>query len=153
MVTNSEQGNSLFSYFLFLKTSRHDMKLEPYFYGITSFTPKWASFGRVCFSLVVSLTSDLPHGSAGVCWCCGGLQVKPLLYQSGPSRPEATLRSWLNRTSAVCLPHAAFISLPDLQKTKKEKWQQKDKNIVLYFLFLIFICHGFCSGVPFSWHD
>lgn len=112
------------------------MKLEPYFYGITSFTPKWASFRRVCFSLVVSLTSDLPHGSAGVCWCCWGLQVKPLLYQSGPSRPEATLRSWLNRTSAVCLPHAAFISLPDLQKNNNKKTQ---KDCALFFIFNLYL--------------
>lgn len=125
------------------------MKLEPYFYEITSFTPKWASFRRVCFSLVVSLTSDLPHGSAGVCWCCGGLQVKPLLYQTGPSRPEAMLRSWLNRTSAVCLPHAAFISLPDLQKTKKKK--QKIKTLCFIFFFnlslslLLFWCFFFST--------
>lgn len=127
------------------------MKLEPYFYEITSFTPKWASFRRVCFSLVVSLTSDLPHGSAGVCWCCGGLQVKPLLYQTGPSRPEATLRSWLNRTSAVCLPHAAFISLLDLQQ--KGKRNKKTKTLCFILFFFIFLCHGFCSGVSFSRQD
>lgn len=50
-------------------------KKEPYFYEITSFTPNGHLLGGFFFfffSLVVScLTGDLPHGSAGVCWCCG----------------------------------------------------------------------------------
>lgn len=48
------------------------------------------------------------------CWSLlvlWGLQVKPPFHQSGRSRTKATLRSWLNRTSAVFLLHAAFLSL------------------------------------------
>lgn len=87
---------------------------ETYFYEISSFTPNGRLVGGFFFSLVVSLTSDLPHGSAGVCWCfSGGFAGKapPFCRQSVQSRTKATLRSWLNRTSAVCLPHAAFLFL------------------------------------------
>lgn len=69
-----------------------------------------------------------------------GLQVKPPFHQPGRSRMKATLRSWLNRTSAVFLLHAAFLSPPDLQR-----------NIVL--CFSLFFCNCFSSGVSFLQHD
>lgn len=90
------------------------LKIEPYFYEITSFTPNVHLLGGF-FSLVVGVTSDLPHGSAGVCWCLlWGLQVKPLFFTTVDEveqKKKAKLRSWLNRTSAVCLQHAVSLFL------------------------------------------
>lgn len=145
MATNSEQGKFLFSLFpFFFKTSRCDMKKkEAHLYEITSFTPYGHLLGVFfsffsSFPLVVSLTM---WSTSWFCWSLlvlWGLQVKPPFHQSGRSRTKATLRSWLNRTSAVFLLHAAFLSL-----TCKE---------TLCFVSFFF-CNCFSSGVSFSQHD
>lgn len=120
------------SYFLsstfFFKTLRCDMKKRGTSLWNYKFYTLWTPFRRFFFFL-----SCGQFDQWSTSWfCCSppvlwGLQVKPPFHQPGRSRMKATLRSWLNRTSAVFLLHAAFLSPPDLQR-----------NIVLCFsLFFV----------------
>lgn len=137
-VTNSEQGNSLLSLypFFFILKTWHEKK-ELYFYEITSFTPNGHLLGGFFFLLwsvwpVIYLMVLLE--SAGVMGFAG---KAPFVQQSGRSRTKATLRSWLNRTSARLSPTCS-VSLPDLQR-----------NIVLllhlYLSLLLFWCFFFST--------
>lgn len=86
-VTDSEQGNSLFSLFPFLKKifkTRPEKKKEPYFYEITSFTPNGHLLGGFFF---FSCGQFDRWSTSWFCWSLlvlWGLQVKP------PCSPERT---------------------------------------------------------------
>lgn len=92
-----------------------------------------------CFSLVVSLTSDLPHGSARNLLVLWGLQVKPRFSPESMKQSESHAQEL-----------AKIRLLPFVSHTQRfSSWSAK-RNIVLCF---IFICHCFCSGVSISLHD
>lgn len=115
-------------FFFFLP--RHDMKKETCFYEITSFTPNGHLLGGFFFSLVVSLTSDLPHGSAGSLLVSRGLQVKPPFHHpSGRSRAKSHAQELAKIGLLPFVSHnAAFFS----------SWSAKKTFCALLHLYLSF---------------
>lgn len=116
------------------KTKRHTLSEIT-----TSFTTQWTSFGILFLNFFVSWSvwpviylMALPE-SAGVAGFAG---KAPLFTRADQAEQTATLGSWLIKTSAVFLLHAAF-SLPHLQNKRSA----------------FFICNRFSSAVSFSRHD
>lgn len=97
-ILRTKNGNILGATFFFFKQKKNPVE-DWHKTGMLSWNfpaQEDIFFSFFSCSPVVSLTCDLPHGSAGLCWCRRGLQVKPRFHQDRRRWTEATLRSWLN---------------------------------------------------------